>query len=295
MFRNFNRDMLYNNFLNKNLPVPGKPKWVPKSTVVPVGVKQTKGNDKNNSAVNCVRAQIYAAFIFGINRRYLLQSKILFLFFGYAYTLTVASLVLFNMYNSETISVAHFVFQYTLCVEYLIIVTLSLISRKGNLIRFFRNLDKFDEKLNLSKDLKTIDPGYPCIAWLIGCVLYSLIEYIMLYIFLFVFLDDTVYSIYVMMLTHDFEQILFFMLLRNIYLRLLIIKAHVCRMYNAEDRTSNYRETLSKVEALSNNIRLDITSLHQVYDLLHNCAEQLNSAMSLPVSSFKYFKVLFTL
>ncbi|CAB3250521.1 unnamed protein product [Arctia plantaginis] len=55
-------------------------------------------------------------------------------------------------------------------------------------------------------------------------------------------------------------------------------------MFNAEDRTGNYSETLNKVEALSKNIRLDITSLHQVYDLLHKCAEQLNSAMSLPMT-----------
>ncbi|KAF9410516.1 hypothetical protein HW555_010413 [Spodoptera exigua] len=84
-----------------------------------------------------------------------------------------------------------------------------------------------------------------------------------------------------MMLSHDCEQILFFVLLRTIYARLSIIKAHVLKVFSAETRTDNYRRKLNKVEALSNNAQLDISSLHRVYDLLHKCAEQLNSIMSL--------------
>ncbi|CAH0673903.1 unnamed protein product [Spodoptera exigua] len=84
-----------------------------------------------------------------------------------------------------------------------------------------------------------------------------------------------------MMLSHDCEQILFFVLLRTIYARLSIIKAHVLKVFSAETRTDSYRRKLNKVEALSNNAQLDISSLHRVYDLLHKCAEQLNSIMSL--------------
>ncbi|XP_026744371.1 uncharacterized protein LOC113505764 [Trichoplusia ni] len=85
-----------------------------------------------------------------------------------------------------------------------------------------------------------------------------------------------------MMITHECEQILYFILLRNVYFRLRIIKAHVLKVFCVENRTYN-RGKLYKVEALSNNARLDISSLHKVYDLLHKCANELNSIMSLPL------------
>ncbi|KAJ8718933.1 hypothetical protein PYW07_016489 [Mythimna separata] len=65
-------------------------------------------------------------------------------------------------------------------------------------------------------------------------------------------------------------------------MRLRVIKAHVLKVFSAENSSNNYRRKLNKVEALSNNAQLDISSLHRVYDLLHKCAEQLNSIMNFP-------------
>ncbi|XP_075976502.1 uncharacterized protein LOC142976818 [Anticarsia gemmatalis] len=282
---------MYNEFYRTKIPVNG-PIWTPvgalkrPTKVTPVTVRPAKQNviKKSACALRCVTSQIYAVLLLGINRYYLLQKNRPLLILSYVYSLTVISLVVFNMYRSETISAAHFVFKYTLLIEYFFIFLMSFLSSKKKLITFFRDLNKFDETLNLSKDLKVIDAGYVCFFWVSGCLIYSVVEYTLLYFFLYLFLDDTTYSFYVMMLTHDYEQILFFVLLRNIYLRLRVLKAHVSKMFSAEGRTGNYRGKLSKVEALSNNARLDITSLHRVYDLLHKCADQLNSAMSLPMT-----------
>lgn len=268
------------------------------SKVTPIGVRPKRNNfvpKRPVSSIQAIKYQICAALLFGINRLYLLNPNRFVLILSLAHTIFMPILVWGIMFNADELSATYFVFKYTCCVEYILLITISLFTSRNKLRSLFRDLDKFDEMLNISKDLNIVDSGYASLFWLSGCLFYSLCEYIGCYFYLSFFIDRTVYCFYIMMLSHDCEQILFFVLLRTIYARLSIIKAHVLKVFSSETRTDNYRRKLNKVEALSNNAQLDISSLHRVYDLLHKCAEQLNSIMSLSVSFTKNYLLIFML
>lgn len=265
------------------------------SKVTPIDVRPKRNNfvpKRPVSSIQAIKYQICAALLFGINRLYLLNPNRFVLILSLAHTIFMPILVWGIMFNADELSATYFVFKYTCCVEYILLITISLFTSRNKLRSLFRDLDKFDEMLNISKDLNIVDSGYASLFWLSGCLFYSLCEYIGCYFYLSFFIDRTVYCFYIMMLSHDCEQILFFVLLRTIYARLSIIKAHVLKVFSSETRTDNYRRKLNKVEALSNNAQLDISSLHRVYDLLHKCAEQLNSIMSLSVSFTKNYLLI---
>nr|XP_049693303.1 uncharacterized protein LOC126053903 [Helicoverpa armigera] len=271
--------MLFNGLPNTNVSVNRS------SKVVPITVKPTQRNNyvpsKTVSAIQTIKYQVCTALVFGINRLYLFKPNTFVLLLSYVYTIFLPILVWDIMFNADDLSATYFVFKYTCCIEYVLLISISVFTSRSKLVNLLRDLDKFDSLLNIRKDLKVIDSGYISVFWFCGCFIYSLCEYICCYFYLTVFIDRSVYCLYVMMLAHDCEQILFFVLLRTIYTRLRVIKAHVLKVFSAENRTNNYRRKLDKVEALSNNAQLDISSLHRVYDLLHKCAEQLNSIMSL--------------
>lgn len=263
------------------------------SVVTPINNQQPKRNNfvpkKTVSSIQPIKYQICVALFFAINRLYLLKPNKIILLLSYVHTIFMPILVWYIMFNTDELSASYFVFKYTCCTEYILLITITLFASKNKLINLFRDLDKFDELLNIGKDLNVIGSGYSSIYWLSGCFFYSLCEYILCLLYLSFFIDRSVYCFYVMMLAHDCEQILFFFLLRTIYTRLRVIKAHVFKMFSSENNMNNYRRKLNKVEALSNNVQLDISSLHRVYDLLHKCAEQLNSIMTLPVSFAKNY------
>lgn len=259
--------------------------------VIPIGLQHPVRNNlvfRNTSALQSIKILIRIALIFAANRFYLLKPNKVILYLSYIYSISLPILVLLTLLDVDEIGLTYFVFKYTCCFEYIILVSITLLASKKKMWNLFRNLDKFDEMLNISQDLNVIDSGYTCVYWLCGCILYSLIEYSCCLFFLSIFIDKAVYCLYIMMITHECEQILYFILLRNVYFRLRIIKAHVLKVFYVENRTYN-RGKLYKVEALSNNARLDISSLHKVYDLLHKCANELNSIMSLPVSFWPIF------
>ncbi|XP_053605828.1 uncharacterized protein LOC128672602 [Plodia interpunctella] len=79
-------------------------------------------------------------------------------------------------------------------------------------------------------------------------------------------------------MAHDSELVLFCGIIRMILARVCIIRAHVEKKYGEKDGTK-----LNKVDALTNKTQLDIMSMHRTYELLHKCAEQLNSIISLPM------------
>ncbi|XP_060802223.1 uncharacterized protein LOC132902167 [Amyelois transitella] len=57
-----------------------------------------------------------------------------------------------------------------------------------------------------------------------------------------------------------------------------IMRGHVKKNFEGKEMKES-----SKVDALANNTQLDTISLHRTYELLHKCAEQLNSIMSFPM------------
>lgn len=286
MFFRVSATMLWNKSSNPNMSV------FRNSKVNPVGSKPPKRNNfvaKNVTPLQSIKFQVRCGIVVALNRFYLLNPNKILLLLSYIYSILPPVIVLGILLNADDLSLTYSVFKHTCCFEYVLIVLITLFASKKKMLNLFHDFDKFDEMMNITKDLHFIDSGYTSVLWLSGCFLYTFIEYVCCCLYLSVFIDRTVYCFYVAFLTHDCEQILYFVLLRAIYLRLRIIKAHVLKVFCGESGTNNFRGKLNKVEALSNNASLDISSLHRVYDLLHKCSDQLNTIMSLPVSFTKNY------
>ncbi|RVE48484.1 hypothetical protein evm_006920 [Chilo suppressalis] len=158
-----------------------------------------------------------------------------------------------------------------------------MLSQKSSLFNIFDDLYKFDELLNIEEDLDVTFPITKEMLWTVFCVLYTLIEFIYLIMYIY---DETTREIfttlisYVTLLTHDLEHVLICSLLRAIFMRVRILRAHVEKALGDGKQTNT---NLDRVEALSKKAQLDLNSLHKAYELLHKSAEQLNSVMSLPM------------
>lgn len=215
--------------------------------------------------------------LFGINRLFLLQYNKYITKSTEIYSLVLLC-VLF-VYNFQNLSgdITSKISMVTYIIEYTLFILITLTSRKNLLRTFFKNLNIFDEILNIQNNL-AISSVRRVVTWTFISVLCNSFEVFLLTIIynppsLFV-----VFSIFVMTTTHDMEQVFFLTYLHDIYMRILIVKAHVAKLYDEIKP-----EKFSKVEKLSENMELEVSTLHRAYELLHECSGQINSAMNIPV------------
>ncbi|XP_059053590.1 uncharacterized protein LOC131847903 [Achroia grisella] len=217
--------------------------------------------------------------VLGFNRLYLLKYGKVRLWLSYVYSIFLMACILaFAILRRSTATSSYLVIQSTTCIEFLLLVFITMTSKKKTLESFFENLNKFDEKLNI-KDCSIIVSNSRIFIWILICILYSIIEYLLLMFYLNSEYDYFSVLIYLSRIAHDLEQVFFCTLLRSIYLRVRVIKGHISKTF--EEKYINDEQ--KPFEALSNNTKLDISSMHRMYELLHKCAEQLNSTMSLPM------------
>ncbi|XP_063548041.1 uncharacterized protein LOC134755420 [Cydia strobilella] len=121
-------------------------------------------------------------------------------------------------------------------------------------------------------------PMHRAIIWLILSTFFTTIEFFVL------FKSSFAYSITnLTIIVHDAEQVFFGTMLRTILERVRIVKAHVINVCDRTSQETRKRKNLEKVEALSRKSQHGISSLHEVYESLHKCSEQLNSMMSFPM------------
>ncbi|XP_037296747.1 uncharacterized protein LOC119189979 [Manduca sexta] len=173
-----------------------------------------------------------------------------------------------------------------MCFEYILLVINALLTKKKKMHNYFKNLSQFDQTLKVSSDNETLNAKKGSLIWIFIIFIYNAMEICMI---LFKIMNSNEVTEYVNMifyyiisLVHDMEQIFFFTLLRTIFTRLKLLRAHVRKTFRVNDAGTSDMKT-DKIETLSNNAQLDIGSLHKVYELLHKCSEQLNSIMSFPM------------
>lgn len=204
---------------------------------------------------------------FGINRLYLLHYRNSAIIFSSIYSttlvMTVVSILLFKMSTSTS----HFIVANMIAIEYFCLYINALFIRRGTLLKFFNNLQIFDEALNIRQNSSATNP----ITWFIFAIVTVLIYNLSVfyfYVYRLGFLGDII---------HDVEILFFCALVIFISRRLRILKSHALKLYYDDEHLGCDSETLSR------NISLNISSIHKFYDLLHKCSRQLNAAFSFPV------------
>lgn len=257
--------------------------------VISIQVTPAKADVKNEGAdtiTNHIKHIIIVECFLGISRLYLLNNRRIIqwttLLLSAAFTIFI---IYFTMTN-RIVNASFIVVRDTNCIEYLILVISCILTKKASLKKFFKDLSCFDVALNISEDLNVTSPVARHWLWIFMSLLYSVSECAFLAVFYPNGVAKSSSWMYVTLFAHDTEQIFFCILLRMIMTRVFILKAYVVKKISTNDKSER---KLSKVEALSNKAQLDISSLHRNYELLHKCAEQLNSVMSLPVRLFLNF------
>lgn len=233
--------------------------------------------------VEHLRFIIIAQSLIGLSRVYLFNNRKITLLISYTYSATlVFSALYFNfVIHNDVSSTSYNIVRVTSCIEFAFLVTFSILAKKNCFKNFFKDLGLFDITLNISDDLHITSPKIRMWMWIVVSLSYSTLEFVLALVFVPQFFQDHSFIwTYIALIAKDAEQVMFCTLLRMVLMRVIILKAYVVKTFSPDANG----EKLSEVQALSNKAQFDISSLHRNYELLHKCAEQLNSIMSLPVN-----------
>lgn len=246
-----------------------------------------KNNNKNESQfIDAAKYMIYLEAFLGINRLYLIQCpnivKILGHIYSFALILTTICFLIFKAPDGTV-----FVYISTKCVivEYIVLIIISLTT--GSLLK--KQIPKnsiFCEMLKINDGsiiAASIKKPY---AWLGICAIYNIFEVYLIYNIFLQYISDAIYK-FVVMFIHDFEFIFLTVQIRHAYLKLLLIKAHVRKMFGEREKDMKYKK-LSEIELQSLKVEIDLKTLHNTYSLLSKYSKKFNNCMNVVVSDVLY-------
>lgn len=260
------------------------------SKVKPVNYPRKNNNDTNElNIIKQCKILIIIEAIMGINRTYLLQWQKPKIILTNIYCLFCMCSVGYQLLKTDaTTSSTKFATRNIPMIEYITFVIMTMTCCKNKLRKFYKILSSFDEMLNIQNDLAIICSSKRVLKWTLFTVICNLVEIGMTFSMSRNTVDPIILCCLLLTtMTHDLEQVFFLTLLRCVYVRILIIKAHVEKRFQ-ECGVTNSVET-TEVTKLSERVQLEISSLHEAYQILLKCAGKLNYAMNFPVCLNKYF------
>lgn len=227
--------------------------------------------------------------LLGINRLPVLKSSRAWILFFHGYSACLA--LIFSFYalaaNSENTFVS--VIKYSNYFELMILIFFATFMQTAPIKAFIDNMYEIDKKLMITNETKILNQSTSAKFLLLLSLTYCVLEFIIFRMYLEEEWNPLFVLLYVALLAQDCEHVFFSMLLRSVGRRLQIIKAHVMKTLATENTPEILKKkSLSSAERLADRIDLDIGSLLELYEALHNCAQQVNSFMGVPVSVIKY-------
>lgn len=259
-----------------------------KLKIVPKVNNYCNQRNKGVTAANQFKYCIFFEAFLGINRLYMLDFPKAVLYGSRIYNFLLIITVFYFIMTPNYLNTASFIIlKYSASIELLLLMIFSIFLFQSQGVGFNRKLYKVDEILNILYEKNVTNSNLiRQFIWLTMNLLFNVTEIIYLIIYLPDFMTPTTFILYIPIIAHESEQIYFTSILRIIYMRLLIVKAHVVKVTRTSESTENLeRGTEDSTAALAKNVTLDVTSLHRVYETLHHCAEHLNTIMSFPVSA----------
>lgn len=234
-----------------------------------------------------LKTMMYFECLFGINRLYSIQINKNQYYLIRMYNILVTSLVCYYVvFDDENSSTTHNVFKYTATLELCLLVCNPIFLDQYSFYMSGQCICKIDLILNIQNELwlnkKFIRLN---IIWTSIIVIYSLLEIIVMELFVNEIVSSTRIFLYVPIIAHDCELIFFCSLLGMISERIKILKSHIEKVFFYAISTDNQDSAIDQsFQHLSNNTTLDITKMHRVYEYLYECSEKFSSLISFPVS-----------
>ncbi|XP_045485253.1 uncharacterized protein LOC123689413 [Pieris rapae] len=219
--------------------------------------------------------------VVGINRLYLFFNNKYIITLGYLYTVVMTGFIMSVMLSNNMSSATYIVFTNTVIIEFALLSFNSMVLYKKTFKKFVEKMEMFDTILNIKNHPQLV--SFTFLHLLLYIFIFAILLILdLLYIQNFEnFIGDRLVNyaylvMYYAFICHDTEIIFFCVLLTMILRRVKIIKGHVGKLFLRKKKSSN------QLEGLSYNANLDVSHLHNAYDLLHTCSEKLNSAMNFP-------------
>lgn len=252
--------------------------------VVPIGRTTKRDNYTIEfNIANRLKYLTHIELLLGINRIPLLDCSKKKYWISQLFTPLLLTILICLVIFSGSEGATVMAFRNTYCVEFLLLSISASYFQGSRLRGFFRKLSEFDMVLNLEKEQIFPQPTKSVIfiviiitSLIVECSLHNVFTYDK---------HNPAYVVYLGVLIHDSEKLFFCTLLYTVLTRIRILKAHVLKELYFKGKNRENVTDGDKIQALTNNVKLDISDLHKAYELLHNTSEDLNSGMSFSVSN----------
>lgn len=217
------------------------------------------------------------AFI-GINRLYLLTNNKIISISFHVISIIYVLLFIFFLFVQNIYQDYFIINDGILIFEFAVLIYCSNFLQKKKLTKMFGYLAMFDEKLRICNDVHILTSPKISVFVIISSLLYYAVETLLIWIFVPQVKMFTLFVSFIIFV-HVTEQVFFCISMKAIYKRLSVLKAHVGKILHKVEKRN-------KVDALCENVHLDIEDMHKAYELLHRCGKNLNSAMNIPVITY---------
>lgn len=248
-------------------------------------IKNNNVFDNGADLIQQLKVLIITSAIIGVNRLYLLKCNKFLSCSCYFFTSLILLFHVYVIIISRKKNLTYNLFIKTLCMEYIVLVFYSYFFHRKKVKTFFQNLATVDKILNVRDDVAKLFSPNLGTYWASAVITYAVLEYLLI-CKLFKVIDPMVLANNIGMMAREIEQIFLYSLLKVILIRVQIVKGHVLKYSNANHaRTinSNWKE-LNRIEILSKNVHLNVTTMHRAYTLISKCADELNAIMSFQAS-----------
>lgn len=247
----------------------------------------------NNNAYNFIKQSSFIIIfeaLCGIDRVYLLQSNKYIAILSKIYSITLMCAIVFCSIKTfvKLSTTTSRIITSALFIEYTLLVLIAMNTSRNLFKTYNKNLNTFDQTLNIHKYL-SVTSMKRAAAWTLGIILVNALD-----VFLLAFIFSPPNFLFVPVLTillscHDMEQVFFFNNLGDIYTRILVVKAHVQKLF---DKRAISDKKLCMGVPITGETQFDAGALHRLYELLHKSSEQLNCILNKPVcheSCYSFF------
>nr|WCC57910.1 gustatory receptor 40 [Papilio memnon] len=245
--------------------------------VTPIQNSAKLNNFINDNIADRLKYVIFMEILIGINRVYLLNCSRVKYWLTQVTGPFLFALIIYLMIGDTFRRLTFAVLRNTFCFEVISLMVSGSYFQRSKLRDFFRKMSDFDKQLNLNT--KTISPrpilsfiGIFCVFITVACEYVFMLGYFNSYPALMI--------VYLGILAHECEILFYCNLLEAVLVRVRILKKQVEKTFGGKGNIRINRKT-NKIG--SKNDVLDITVLHNGYELLQEISDVLNSNMSFPM------------
>nr|WCC57851.1 gustatory receptor 40 [Papilio machaon] len=247
--------------------------------VTPIENSTKINNYINVNIADRLKYVIHMEILIGINRIYLLNCNKVKYWLTQLTVPFLFALIIYLMIGDTFGRLTFTVLRNTFCLELICFMFSGSYFQRSKLSDYFRKMGEFDQQLNIKTN--TISPR-PILSfiWTVGVFIIVACEYVFILGYFNSYSALTI--VYLGILAHVWEISFYCNLLDAVLVRIRILKQQVQKMFSdKENKIINIIKT-NKIEMM-NFKSVDISVLHNSYELLQDISEDLNSSMSFPM------------